>query len=89
MSLTIEHMIDGAWTDNRINNLPCASAAAPYDAAGNQLCSTDANGAVSQYSYNADSQIGQIALLGYASSRVPHVSLLRRGFTEVIANVPH
>lgn len=53
---------------NRINNLPCASAVAPYDAAGNQLCSTDSNGAVSQYSYNADGQISQIALVGYAGS---------------------
>ncbi|HZL26958.1 MAG TPA: RHS repeat-associated core domain-containing protein [Acidobacteriaceae bacterium] len=61
---------------NRISNLPCAAALPPpllpYDAAGNQLCSTDANGAVSQYSYNADGQIGQIALLGYAGS--PYVT---------------
>jgi len=65
---------------NRINNLPCASSMAPlpsYDAAGNQVCSTDANGAVSHYSYNADSQISQIAMLGYESS--PFVSYLYNG----------
>jgi len=60
---------------NRISNLPCAPSLAPlpsYDAAGNQMCSTDANGAVSHYAYDADGKIGQIALLGYESS--PFVS---------------
>jgi len=58
---------------NRINNLPCAPYVNPsFDLAGNQLCSTDSNGAVSHYSYDANGDISQIALLGYESS--PFVS---------------
>jgi YD repeat-containing protein len=57
---------------NRLSNLPCASSVPGFDAAGNQLCSTDGNGAVSQYSYDPQSRISQIALAGYTSS--PYVN---------------
>jgi len=50
-------------------NLPCASSSVPgFDAAGNQLCSTDANGAISQYNYDPESRISQIAVAGYTGS---------------------
>jgi RHS repeat-associated protein len=53
---------------NRINSLPCAASVTPFDAAGNQLCDTDANGAVRQYGVDADNHITQIAILGNTSS---------------------
>jgi RHS repeat-associated protein len=53
---------------NRIANLPCGATVAAYDAAGNQLCSTDQYGAISQYSYDAESRITQIATLNNSSS---------------------
>jgi RHS repeat-associated protein len=49
-------------TTNRINNLPCASSITPYDAAGNQQCSTDSNGAVSNYVYDAESRISAFSV---------------------------
>ena len=51
-------------SNNRISNLPCASSTTPYDAAGNQLCDTDSNGAIRQYGFDAESRISQIAILG-------------------------
>jgi RHS repeat-associated protein len=53
---------------NRISNLPCAASVTPFDAAGNQLCDTDTNGAVRQYGVDADNHITQIAILGNTSS---------------------
>lgn len=58
---------------NRINNLPCASAVSAYDAAGNQLCSTDQYSGISQYSYDAESRISEINALNSGS---PFVSYL-------------
>ncbi|GGG75787.1 RHS repeat-associated core domain-containing protein [Edaphobacter dinghuensis] len=49
---------------NRINNLPCAASLAPYDTVGNQICDTDNNGALRQYSFDAENRISQIAMLG-------------------------
>lgn len=49
---------------NRISNLPCASVANPYDAAGNQTCDTDANGAARTYSFDAEEHVSQIAMVG-------------------------
>ncbi len=45
---------------NRITNLPCASAmpnGSAYDAAGNQLCSTDQYGGTTQYTYDSENRI--------------------------------
>src|SRR5205823_5103628 len=56
---------------NRINNLPCAGSATPYDSGGNQTCDSDQNGAVRQYTFDSKSQIRQIAMLG---SNTPFVS---------------
>ena len=53
---------------NQIANLPCSSVLTPYDAAGNQQCSTDENGAVSQYSYDAENRIASIALQNSSAS---------------------
>ena len=66
----------GQPVTNRITNLPCASyspSGTGYDAAGNQLCSTDpATQLVSLYSYDAESRISSIAL--QANSASPFVS---------------
>jgi RHS repeat-associated protein len=53
---------------NRISNLPCAASVTPFDAAGNQLCDTDTNGAVRQYGVDGESRITQIAMLGSTSN---------------------
>ena len=53
-------------TTNRLSNLPCASSVTPFDAAGNQLCDTDSNGMIRQYSFDAEDRITQIAVLGNA-----------------------
>ena len=45
---------------NRANNMPCAYSVAAYDASGNQLCDTDPNGMVRQYTYDAENRISQI-----------------------------
>jgi RHS repeat-associated protein len=58
---------------NRINNLPCAVSLTPFDAAGNQLCDTDANGGIRQYGIDAESRIAQISMLG---SGTPFVSYI-------------
>ena len=58
---------------NRINNLPCAASLQPFDAAGNQLCDTDANGAIRQYGINAESRIAQISILGSGSPFVSYI----------------
>jgi RHS repeat-associated protein len=52
---------------NRINNLPCASTGSTYDAAGNQLCDTDSNGAFRRYTYDGEGHISQIAVFESAS----------------------
>ncbi|RZU42417.1 RHS repeat domain-containing protein [Edaphobacter modestus] len=51
-------------TTNRISNLPCASAFAPYDAGGNQLCDTDQNGAFRKYGFDAANRITQVTMFG-------------------------
>jgi RHS repeat-associated protein len=53
---------------NQISNLPCATSTTPYDAAGNQLCSTDTNGGISVYGYDAESRISQITALNSGAS---------------------
>jgi RHS repeat-associated protein len=53
-------------TTNRLSNLPCASSVTPFDAAGNQLCDTDSNGMMRQYSFDAEDRMTQIAILGNA-----------------------
>ncbi|WP_263415885.1 RHS repeat-associated core domain-containing protein [Terriglobus albidus] len=48
-------------SDNRANNLPCASTQTAFDAAGNQLCDgLAAWGTLHQYSYDAESRVSQI-----------------------------
>lgn len=54
-------------SNNRINNLPCASVATPYDAVGNQLCWSDQYGAVSQDVFDAESHITSMNTLGNTS----------------------
>jgi RHS repeat-associated protein len=56
---------------NRINNLPCASSLQPFDAAGNQLCDTDANGANGIYSIDAEERQTAITVQG---SSTPYVT---------------
>ncbi len=56
---------------NRISNLPCAAAGPTYDAAGNQLCFTDENNAVSQITYDGESRIVKMNVL---NSQAPYVS---------------
>jgi RHS repeat-associated protein len=50
-------------TNNQINNLPCAQSVTSFDAAGNQLCDTDANGLVRQYQLDAEGKISQITAI--------------------------
>jgi YD repeat-containing protein len=52
---------------NRISNLPCTSVLTPYDAAGNQLCDVDQNGARRQYKMDAENRITQISIFGNAT----------------------
>jgi RHS repeat-associated protein len=49
---------------NQITNLPCASSAQPYDAAGNQTCDTDTYGAARVYSYDADGLTRGVTIVG-------------------------
>jgi RHS repeat-associated protein len=60
-------------TTNRIANLPCASSVTSFDASGNQLCSTDQFGGISQYSYDAESRLSQINALNSASPFVSYI----------------
>ncbi len=53
---------------NRTSNLPCGSAVQAYDAAGNQLCSTDPFGGISQW-----------PMSDYHQMRMPRFSILRSG----------
>jgi RHS repeat-associated protein len=48
---------------NRISNLPCAASVSAFDAAGNQLCSTNSAGAVTQYQFDAEDRASQIAII--------------------------
>jgi RHS repeat-associated protein len=48
-------------TTNHVSNLPCASLATPFDAAGNQLCDTDSNGETRLYGVDGESRITNIA----------------------------
>ncbi len=49
---------------NRTSNLPCSASTPAYDAAGNQTCDSDANGAVRVYKYDGVGRTSQIAMLG-------------------------
>ncbi|MDP9039353.1 MAG: RHS repeat protein, partial [Acidobacteriota bacterium] len=49
---------------NRLSNLPCASAVTPYDASGNQLCTSDPYGAVDHFQYDGENRLSKIAVLG-------------------------
>ena len=48
---------------NRIN-LPCASVLTPYDAAGNQICDTNQQGADHSYAIDAENRTTGITVLG-------------------------
>jgi RHS repeat-associated protein len=58
---------------NRISNLPCAASVAGYDAAGNQLCSTDQYGGIVQYSFDAESRISAITAQGSGTPFVNYI----------------
>lgn len=49
---------------NRTSNLPCSASTPAYDAAGNQTCDSDPNGAVRVYKYDGVGRTNQIAMLG-------------------------
>jgi RHS repeat-associated protein len=59
--------------NNRINNLPCASALPAYDASGNQTCWTDQYGGVVQNGYDAEDHITSMSTLGTSSPFVSYV----------------
>ncbi len=59
-------------TTNRIGNLPCATSAQPYDAAGNQTCDTDpVSSGVRTYTFDAESRVVKVAM---QNSVTPYVT---------------
>lgn len=56
-------ILDSSGT-NRTNNLPCSTSLTSYDAAGNQTCDTDSNGAARGYSFDAENRVRGITISG-------------------------
>lgn len=61
---------------NRVNNLPCSGSLTPFDAAGNQNCDTDTNGANRIYGIDAEERLTSLMVQG---SNTPFVQYVYSG----------
>ena len=57
---------------NRISNLPCAAYLPGFDAAGNQLCTSDQSASISQYAFDAENRPTAITTLNTSSPYVTY-----------------